>query len=225
MPAIGRLAKTAGSSIGCACRRCRTAKAATSPSPAASPTAKRMGEWRASSMASTWNTPPEAARSEVDLALLWQPAGAAEAPCTLPFPRESVFPVAAPKLLEAASPVRDWRVLPLLAKGRRGEETGREWSWATWRRGDPGQEVPRFRDIGSSLQAVLDGNGVALGRSLLVADALREGRLVRVSGEDEALVCTKAQLARWSDPRDGTAERMAAWLAARAGQDVTTGAG
>jgi LysR family glycine cleavage system transcriptional activator len=174
----------------------------------------------------TWDTAAEAARSEVDLALLWMPrAGEVEGACELRFPSESVFPVAAPTLLRTIRPGLDWQALPLLAKGRRGEETGREWSWATWLRKAPGQEALRFRDIGSSLQAAMDGNGVALARSLLVADALRQGRLVRLAGQEEAHTCTKSQVARWPDPGDQTAERMAAWLVSSAGQDVTTDEG
>jgi LysR family glycine cleavage system transcriptional activator len=174
----------------------------------------------------TWDSAAEAARSEVDLALLWLPqAGGVGGAWELPFPSGSVFPVAAPKLLRTIRLGLDWQALPLLAKGRRGEETGREWSWATWLQKGPGQEALRFRDIGSSLQAAMDGNGVALARSLLVADALRQGRLVRLVGQEEAHACTKSQVARWSDPQDQTAERMAAWLVSSAGRDVTTDEG
>ncbi len=77
----------------------------------------------------------------------------------------------------------------------------------------------RFRDIGSSLQAAMDGNGVALARSLLVADALRQRRLVRLAGENEAFACTKSQVARWHDLHDGTAARMAVWLVSSAGRE------
>jgi LysR family glycine cleavage system transcriptional activator len=161
----------------------------------------------------TWDMAAEAARTEVDLALLWLPhAGKMKDACALPFPSESVFPVVAPRLLKTIRPDQDWQSLPLLGKGRRGEETGREWSWATWLRKGPGHESMRFRDIGSSLQAAIDGNGVALTRSLLVADALRQQRLIRLAGLDEAHACSKTQVARWRDPQDRTAERMAAWL-------------
>lgn len=169
----------------------------------------------------TWDTAAEAARTEVDLALLWLPrTGRTEEACELPFPSESVFPVVAPRLARTVGPGLDWQALPLLAKGRRGEETGREWSWATWLRKGLGHEAMRFRDIGSSLQAAMDGNGVALGRSLLVADALRHQRLLRLAGSGEAHACSKAQVARWRDPQDRTAERMAAWLVSAAGQDM-----
>ena len=129
--------------------------------------------------------------------------------------------MAAPKLLRTTCPGQTWQALPLLAKGRRDEETGPEWSWATWLRGHPGHEAIRFRDISRSLQAAADGNGVALARSLLAADALRQQRLVQLTGPDEVHACSKTQIARWRDPKDETAERMAAWLVASAGQVVT----
>jgi LysR family glycine cleavage system transcriptional activator len=78
----------------------------------------------------------------------------------------------------------------------------------------------RFRDIGGSLQAALNGNGVVLGRSLLVTDAISQQRLVRLVAPGEVRVCSKAQYARWSDPYDHTAARMAAWLVATAKQDL-----
>lgn len=170
----------------------------------------------------TWDTAAEAARAEVDLALLWLPhANGVAGGCELPFPVESVFPVAAPALLSTICLGQDWRALPLLSKGRRGEETGREWSWTTWLRGGPGHEAIRFRDIGSSLQAAVDGNGVALARSLLAAEALHQRRLTRLTGPDELHACSKRQVARWRDPKDETAVRMAAWLVSSAGQAVT----
>jgi LysR family glycine cleavage system transcriptional activator len=167
----------------------------------------------------TWDSPAEAAGSEVNLALLWLPRGTSIAGhCELAFPEENIFPVAAPKLLEGSGTGGNWQSLPLLAKGRRGEETGREWSWSTWLHAKPAVETMRFRDIGSCLQAAVDGNGVALGRSLLVADALSQRHLVRLVSPSEACLCSKAQVARWSDPYDHTAARMAQWLVTSAGQ-------
>lgn len=113
-----------------------------------------------------------------------------------------------------------WRhEAPLLVKGRRGEETGPERSWATWLGADGVRpEAVRFRDIGGSLQAALDGDGdgVALARSLLVADALRRRQLVRLVRRGEARPCSKMQVARWRDPAGDQAASMAAWLVAAA---------
>jgi LysR family glycine cleavage system transcriptional activator len=174
----------------------------------------------------TWDTAVEAARADADLALLWVPrAGRMEDPCALIFPSETVFPVAAPDLLRTVPPGGDWQALPLLAKGRRGEETGREWSWATWLWRGIGHEAIRFRDINGSLQAAADGNGVALARSLLVADALRQGRLMRLNGPDAAHACSKMQIARWRDPGDQTAAQMAAWLMLSASQALAAANG
>lgn len=171
----------------------------------------------------TWDSPAEAAGSEVDLALLWMPRGTAKGKSfELAFPDEHVLPVAAPKLLKVSGVGRGWQSLPLLAKGRRGEETGREWSWGTWLGAKPAVEAMRFRDIGSSLQAAVDGNGITLGRSLLVADALSQRRLVRLVPPSQTRICSKAQIARWRDPYDQTAVRMAEWLVATAGQALKT---
>ena len=78
----------------------------------------------------------------------------------------------------------------------------------------------RFCDIGSSLQAAIDGNGVALARSLLVADALRQHRLVRLTGSDETQACSRIQTARWRDPQDKECKAMAAWLVSSAEEAV-----
>ncbi|MGG5823257.1 LysR family transcriptional regulator [Falsiroseomonas sp. HW251] len=166
----------------------------------------------------TWDSAGQAARAEVELGLFWQPPGSPPSGThQLAFPPETVFPVAAPALLRAHRAT--WReTAPLLAKGRSGEETGPEWSWPAWI--GPGRARPfalRFRDIGGVLQAALDGSGVALGRSLLVAGALRRRRLVRLAPRSEARPCGKLQVARWRDHPDAAA--VAAWLVAQAVRD------
>ncbi|WP_398481538.1 LysR family transcriptional regulator [Tardiphaga sp.] len=166
----------------------------------------------------TWD-PAAPTHIEADLSLVWMPRASITeaAPCELRFPDEFVFPIASPKLLKGQRAPAEWSDLPLLAKGHRGEDMGPEWSWATWLgRSNTQPEAMRFRDIGGTLQAAVDGNGVALGRSLLVADALRRRRLRRLGRRSEARLCSKVQVARWRDPTDDDAARMAAWLVARA---------
>lgn len=94
-------------------------------------------------------------------------------------------------------------------------------SWATWLGDGARPEAMRFRDIGGALGAALDGKGVALARSLLVADAMRRRRLVWLVPPDEARPCSKVQVARWRDPGDAAAARMAAWLVAAVARSVT----
>ncbi len=165
----------------------------------------------------TWD-PAAPTNIEADLSLIWMPrASLVEAPCELRFPDEFVFPIVSPKLLRGQQTSATWSDLPLLAKGHRGEDMGAEWSWETWLGSNSSRpEAMRFRDISGTLQAAVDGNGVALGRSLLVADALRRRRLKRLGRRSEARLCSKVQVARWRDPTDGDAARMANWLVANA---------
>ncbi|OFW47873.1 MAG: transcriptional regulator [Acidobacteria bacterium RIFCSPLOWO2_12_FULL_67_14b] len=118
-------------------------------------------------------------RDDVDLAVRYGggrwPGLAAERLMT-----EELFPVCSPALLEAGPPLErpddlgrhtllhdemreDWRMW-LLAAGVRG--------------GDPARG-PSYTRSSLVIQAAISGEGVALGRSVLVADALAEGRLVR----------------------------------------------
>ena len=164
----------------------------------------------------TWD--PTAPSGDADLALVWlSRAALAEQPCELRFPDEFVFPIASPKLLRAHPSSASLSDLPLLAKGHRGEDMEAEWLWTTWLGAVAKQpEAMRFRDISGTLQAAVDGNGVALARSLLVADALRRRRLKRLGRRSEARLCSNVQVARWRDPTDDDAARMASWLVANA---------
>lgn len=92
---------------------------------------------------------------------------------------DEVFPVASPALLERDPAA----ALPAI---------GLEWpdpSWLSWERwarlaGADGQAIPapflRFNHYIDAVQAAINGEGVVLGWRRLIAQALREGRLVRV---------------------------------------------
>ncbi|MFN3400362.1 MAG: LysR substrate-binding domain-containing protein, partial [Ferrovibrio sp.] len=115
--------------------------------------------------------------------------------------REQVFPVCAPSILK--KPLRDparLAELPLLYKSAEAGQ-GEEWEWSTWfqRLGIKARPKPRlrFEEIGLAIAAAMEGGGVALGRSLLVHDALKDGRLVRPLGDGWALPSAKVHLARW----------------------------
>jgi LysR family glycine cleavage system transcriptional activator len=99
---------------------------------------------------------------------------------------EEVFPVCAPALLGGARPLRELADLRhhVLLHDRQigaGEPT---LSWRSWLLAegidDPETERgPGFTDSTMLLEAAARGMGVALGRSVLVADDLAAGRLVR----------------------------------------------
>ena len=99
---------------------------------------------------------------------------------------ELVFPVCSPRLLEGAHPLSqpdDLRHHPLIHLD--WHEPGTEWpEWRTWLLAaglgdiDPTRGI-HFGQTALVLQAAVEGQGVALGNSSLVADDLAAGRLVR----------------------------------------------
>jgi LysR family glycine cleavage system transcriptional activator len=99
---------------------------------------------------------------------------------------ESVFPVCSPHLLSGKKPLKEPRDL----KHHTLIHIDWDAQWATWPNwqmwlraaGAPEVDATRglhFSQTALSLQAALDGQGVALGDSTLVADDLLAGRLVR----------------------------------------------
>lgn len=150
------------------------------------------------------NEAPESA-AELDIRILWVPASELRRTTTQqPLFRENVFPVCAPELLPAKFRIGDARVLarlPLLHKGPAGRATSAEWSWSAWleRLALPPRpkESFRFASIGPAVAAALNGVGAVLARSMLVHDALAEGKLVRLLPSRFDLPSSKAHVARW----------------------------
>jgi LysR family transcriptional regulator, glycine cleavage system transcriptional activator len=154
----------------------------------------------------------EAARTRsTDLTLLWVPKSEARATSTqTPLFQEQVFPVASPRLVPTI-PIDPARLIdsPLVhkelpRKPGRQNAAGPEWLWATWfeRFGLPPTAAKpqdlHCGDIGTALSAAVAGAGVALGRSLLVHDAIAEGRLQPIFGSEHRLLSSKVHIVRWS---------------------------
>jgi LysR family transcriptional regulator, glycine cleavage system transcriptional activator len=147
--------------------------------------------------------------ADLDVRLLWVPAAELRASSTQrPLFQEQVFPVCHPSLLPEGFIPGDPKVLldlPLLHKGPGGRATGAEWSWPAWleRLGLPPRpkESLRFTSIGLAIAAAQEGSGVVLARTMLVHDALAEGRLVRVLPIHERLPSSKAYVLRWLSAR------------------------
>lgn len=162
----------------------------------------------------------------LDVRVLWLPHSELRASALQrPLCAEQVFPVCHPSLLPPGFVPGDARVLaklPLLHKGRAGVDAAAEWSWPAWfeRLGLPGppREQLRFETIGPAVSAALSGAGVVLARSMLVHDALAQGRLVRLLGPDQDQPSSKAHLVRWrADQRgDAKVQAIAGWLVAQA---------
>jgi LysR family glycine cleavage system transcriptional activator len=168
------------------------------------------------------------ASSDLDVRLSWVPADELRATSTQrPLFRERVFPVCHPSLAPAGFAPGDLRLLshaPLLHKGAPGRAASPEWSWPAWleRLGlsPRPRETLRFASIDLALAAALEGAGVVLARTLLVHDALADGRLVRVLPAAWDMPCYKAYLMRWPAARreDSRVRRFVAWLAQAAAE-------
>jgi LysR family transcriptional regulator, glycine cleavage system transcriptional activator len=161
-----------------------------------------------------------------DLRMLWVPKAELRATMTQrPLLTERVFPVCRPSLLPPGFVLGDasvLRKLPLVHKEVSGRSGGPEWSWSAWleRLALPPRpkQTLRFTSIGPAIAAAQEGAGVALARTLLVHDALVDGRLSRVLPTDWDLPCGKAYIMRWPRARvaDTRVQRLVEWLSEKA---------
>ena len=145
--------------------------------------------------------------------------------------QEQVFPVCVPGVLPGGRTLRDPKALaklPLLHKGTPGRGQGAEWSWPVWFErlgiaGKPPAAALRFGTIHTAISAALQGAGVVMARSLLVHDALKEGRLVRVLAPSWDMPSSKAHVVRWPAALmgDERVRKFVDWLMREA--DATTG--
>jgi len=69
--------------------------------------------------------------------------------------------------------------------------------------------------MGLCLTAAVDGAGIAISRSLLVADAISDGRLVPALAMAPNVLSTKVHIARWSPELigDRNTQILVSWLA------------
>lgn len=144
--------------------------------------------------------------SDLHLRILWGMPGEGRASSTRrPLFQERVFPVCRPDLLPDRRPFVDptrLAMLPLLHKGAEaGAGATPEWAWRTWfeRIGIAARPARglRFEDLGAAISGALEGAGAVLARSLLVQDALAEGRLARVLDAAWDMPSEKAHVATW----------------------------
>ena len=112
--------------------------------------------------------------------------------------------------------------MPLLHKVTAAYQAGDEWFWANWFErlalaGKP-KEAMRFSAIGPSIAAAIGGAGAVLGRSMLVHDALMDGRLVRVLPVREDRLCSKVHVVRWPSRLigDSRVEAFKQWIVGQA---------
>lgn len=163
---------------------------------------------------------------DLDLRILWVDVSTAQATSTQrPLFREHVFPVCSPALLPKGYAPGDPRILqrlPLVHKRMPGYQAGAEWSWETWfahlglKR--PPKEALVLTSIGPAISAALEGAGAVLARSMVVADALAEKRLVRILPPETDQLSAKVHIVRWPSrlAGDDRVEAFTSWLCAEA---------
>lgn len=119
------------------------------------------------------------AQSDVDLAIRYG-AGTWQGVHAERLMTEEIFPVCAPSLLKEGPPLEkpaDLALHTLLHDY--GQESWRRWLLAVGEEGVDVERGPRYHHSNLVLQAAEQGDGVALARSVLAADALAKGRLVK----------------------------------------------
>lgn len=164
--------------------------------------------------------------SAADVTIGWVPVSEARSTSTqMALHREHVFPVSAPGLLADHGNPQSYDALsslPLLHKQSPGQ--GPEWSWERWfdrlGLGSPARETIRFSSIGPVISAAIDGAGLALVRSMLVRDALQDGRLVRLLPPEFDMLSTKVHVLRWPTWRvgDPRVRAFAGWFSKEAAE-------
>lgn len=134
---------------------------------------------------------------------------------------DEVFPVCSPALLDGKGVSRemaDLRRLPLIAS----DTVNPNWlTWRTWAQGvGLGPEIGnasdrsslRFNHYTDTIQAAVNGEGVALGWSALLKGHLQEGRLVRLGSHCLTLDERYHLLAPAGRPLSIPAETFAGWV-------------
>lgn len=127
----------------------------------------------------TTDTPVDFARSDVELSVRYG-TGPWPGTETIPLFKEEIFPVCSPKLVADDPPLRepkDLRHHTLLHDDM--TVTWGNWLLAAGVEGVDAERGPAYMHSNLVIQAAIDGEGVALGRSRLVARELEEGRLVK----------------------------------------------
>ncbi len=155
----------------------------------------------------------------LDVRIFWTTQAQSRAtPLQAPLFRENIFPVCAPSFLPGGKPLLDPAALLELPLIQKGHSPMGEWSWAYWF-GKLGlnRAVPRglvLGDMGLCLNAAVEGGGVAIGRSLLIADAIDDGRLVPLLATTPDVLSTKVHVARWSEELigDRSTQVLVSWL-------------
>lgn len=157
---------------------------------------------------------PFFARDQLDLAILKRRVdGFKLGPHEAFLMRDWVFPVCSPALATNERPLSEAPHLARHTLIQEDQQTSPDIDWQVWIRnlGVAAKRQPalvRYSDFTMAMQAAIDGQGVALGRSPLVDREIAAGRLRRPL-PDRAVAASRAYILRWPDSAKDDAPVMA----------------
>jgi LysR family glycine cleavage system transcriptional activator len=169
---------------------------------------------------------PDPSIPDVDVRIRWvAPKDDTPGPNQAALFTERVFPVCSPRVLPQGEPLRDVQGLSGMTLLHKATPVSGEWSWPVWlerlgvEANRRGAEL-RFADLSLVLSAAVNGSGVCLARSLLVHDALHDGRLSLAIADFEPMTSVKKHIARWPAQKadDPDVRAFVQWLVAESSQ-------
>jgi LysR family glycine cleavage system transcriptional activator len=136
-----------------------------------------------------------------------------------PFARDAFFPVCSPELLEGPHALRtpaDLRHHPLIHDTSMAStaafRTWRDWQLAAGLDGSESERGLRINDSAAAYRMAMAGHGVALGRTTLVEQDLKDRRLIRPFGPVLECVLAYHVVCRPQDVQDQTITAFRDWL-------------
>ncbi len=162
-------------------------------------------------------------REDVDMAVRYGSGSWPGALAVTPLLREEVYPVCSPRLVKPRHPLEtaaDLRHYTLIHDDSLPVGSAFP-SWPGWLEaaGAPGVDASRGLHVNASMvaiQAAVDGQGIALGRSVLVEDDLATGRLIRPFAMTLPLRYGYFIVHPKALPADSQVPRFSRWLQAQA---------
>lgn len=148
--------------------------------------------------------------------------------------RDSVFPICRPDLLANIDEFDFDAIAQIgIVENLAARDDTHKGDWKIWLKylgdltGKVGKPLMRFDSQALTMEAIIQGYGVGLGRTILAADLIAEGQLVRPIGQNYIIPCWAKNIL-WFSPtmaRHPTTAIIADWLADQVARTISAAAG